>query len=85
MNKSIPTRNLTSNLWVWYPNIDSRLKSFHHRKVVKTKKNIETNKNKKVNFKLTHKTKLDIVENKAKDTKIGQKEVWTGRKGLKNI
>jgi hypothetical protein len=38
-------------------------------------KNIETNKNKKVNFKLTHKTKLDIVENRAKDTKIGQKEV----------
>ena len=65
--------------------MDSRLKSFHQRKVVKTKKNIEINKNKKESFKLTHRTKLDIVENKAKETRRGQKEVWTGRKGLKNI
>jgi len=75
MNKSIPIRRLTSNLWVWYPSIDSRLKSFHQRKVVKTKKNIETNKNKKESFKLTHRTKLDIVEKKAKETNKGQKEV----------
>jgi hypothetical protein len=55
--------------------MDSRLKSFHQRKVVKTKKNIEINKNKKESFKLTHRTKLDIVENKAKETRRGQKEV----------
>jgi hypothetical protein len=65
--------------------MDSRLKSFHHKKVVKTKKNTDNNKKKRESFILTHRTKLDIEENKANETKKGQKEVCTGRKGLKNI
>jgi len=54
--------------------MDSRLKSFHHKKVVKTKKNTDNNKKKRESFILTHRTKLDIEENKANETKKGQKE-----------
>jgi hypothetical protein len=36
-------------------------------------------------LKLTHRTKLAIEEKRAKDTKKGQKEVCTGKKGLRNI
>lgn len=32
-----------------------------------------------------YKTKFDIVENKIKETKKGQKEVWTAKNGPKNI
>lgn len=79
----MPTRRLTSNLWVWYPSILSRAKSFHQAKeiiiVSKTDKITED----KDNFKLRYKTKLPINEKSVKETKIGQKEVWTAKKGLK--
>jgi len=32
-----------------------------------------------------YKTMLAIEENKIKETKKGQKEDWTGKKGLKNV
>lgn len=34
INRSIEQRRESSNLWVWYPIRDSRLKSFHHRKIM---------------------------------------------------
>ncbi len=65
--------------------MDSRLKSFHHKNVVNTKKKTERSKKVKESFIFTQRTKFDIEENKAKETKKGQKEVCTGKKGLKNI
>lgn len=35
-------------------------------------------------FILMYKTKLDIVEKRIRETKKGQKEVWTAKKGPKN-
>lgn len=36
-------------------------------------------------FIFTHSTMLEVTENKERDTKKGQKEVWTARNGLMNI
>lgn len=85
MNKSIDTRNLTSNLWVWYPSILSREKSFHHKNVTKTVKKNGTNNINKDAFKLIKSTILPSKENSTKANRKGQKEVWTAKKGLRNI
>jgi hypothetical protein len=39
----------------------------------------------KESLKLTQRTKLDMDEKRAKETRKGQKEVCTGRNGLRNI
>jgi len=84
IKRSIPVRKLTSNLCVWYPNMLSRIKSFHHKKeIIKTIRN-GTKTIKNPSFILMNITVFLIVENKAIETKIGQNEVWTAKKGLKN-
>lgn len=39
----------------------------------------------KETFKLIQRTILDVTEKSTKESKNGQKEVWTARKGLINI
>ena len=69
---------------MWYPIRLSRITSFHHKKAINTNKNNGNKTLNRDNFKLTHKTVLPITENRIKETKIGQKEVWTAKKGLVN-
>ena len=42
INRSIAQRRESSNLCVWYPIRDSRLKSFHHRKTISTVVRVDT-------------------------------------------
>ena len=45
---------------------------------------METNKIEKDSFKLMYRTALAMQEKRESETKRGQKEDWTGKKGLKN-
>jgi hypothetical protein len=63
----------------------SRIRSFHHIKEIST---VITKGNKTaitLTFKLIHKTVFPKTENNTKETKKGQKEVWTAKNGLVNI
>jgi len=86
MNNSIATRKLTSNLWVWYPIILSRFKSFHHKNLVVTRSKPGKSTIVKDNFKWNHKTRFLIKEKRIKETKKGQNDVCTAIKGdLNNL
>lgn len=85
INRSILIRNLNSNLWVWNPIILSRLKSFHHKNLIHVTRNTENSTLHREILNLNHITTLEAVENSIKESKKGQKEVCTGRKGLINI
>ena len=39
----------------------------------------------KDNLRLSQRTVLPITEKRIKETRIGQKDVWTAKKGLRNI
>ena len=67
------------NIWKSYNNKCKPYKNI----ITKTKRGNKTDN--KETFKLRHKTVLPITENKIKDTRMGQKEVWTAKKGLINI
>jgi hypothetical protein len=71
----MPTRRLASSLWVWYPIILSRRKSFHQRKEVKTRTKTGIRTRKYLNFILINNSKLAIQEKSNRDTQSGQKEV----------
>lgn len=81
MNKSIPERSLTSNLWVWYPNRLSTLRSFHHKNIKQmTIVTEHINKYTEI-FPKINSNIFVRKENKDKEERRGQKEVWTDKKG----
>jgi len=65
--------------------MDSREKSFHHKKLIEATINIENKTLARVILNLNHITILLVKENKERDNKRGQKDVCTAKKGLVNI
>lgn len=82
IKNSILTRSLSSNLWLWKPIILSRCTSFHQRNIIKTKTKKGIKNLVKSSFKLINSIKLDIVENKIREIRRGQKDLCTAKKGL---
>jgi len=74
MKRANDTRRLASSLWVWYPNILSRLTSFHQRKEITVTRKTGKRNDLTGTFKFIHRTALAIEENKEMETKKGHKE-----------
>lgn len=73
-------------MWVWYPIILSRIKSFHHKKAIDATNKAETMTLIREILNLNHITIFLVKENRDIDKSKGQKEVCTAKKGLvKNI
>lgn len=85
INNSIPIRSLISNLCVWYPIKDSRIKSFHHKNLTNLKNSKEIINDLDLTSKLIHNTVFAIAVKIASETKTGQNDLCTAKKGPKNI
>lgn len=81
MNKSIPDRNLNSNLWVWYPTILSLFRSFHHNNLRTTTNSAESMNLATETFILAQSTMLVVKENREAETIKGQKDDCTAKNG----
>jgi hypothetical protein len=60
---------------VWYPIILSRIRSFHHKKLIAATSKKENTTLTKLILNENHMTKFEVRENNIKDNKKGQNEV----------
>ena len=85
MKRAKAKRRLTSNLWVWKPNILSRFRSFHHIKETKANNKRGHATDTALAFKFIQIITFLIVEKRDMETSKGHRETCTGKKGDRNI